>query len=235
VGLQFTGSASPPRESGSKKWSGQINRIGLLLGAILEARRNVPARRAALVAISGIDASGKGYVTAKLAEAARANGMRIAMINIDGWLNLPHVRFSQVHPAGHFYLHAIRFDEMFAQLVFPLRDQRSLSIEMDFVEETATEYRRQVCVFEEVEVILLEGIYLLKRAFQNYYDLSFWIDCSFETALQRAIARGQEGLPAEATLKAYRSIYFPAQEIHFAQDDPRRAATAIINNDPLLR
>jgi uridine kinase len=106
---------------------------------------------------------------------------------------------------------------------------------MDFAEETAIEYRRQVCAFAEVDVILLEGIYLLKRAFQNYYDLSFWIDCSFETALQRAIARGQEGLRPQATIEAYRSIYFPAQEIHFAQDDPRRAATATINNDPLLR
>ena len=205
-----------------------------MLGAILEARRNAPASRATLVAISGIDASGKGYVTAKLAEAARANGMRVATINIDGWLNLPHVRFGKVHPAEHFYHHAIRFEEMFAQLVFPLRDQRSLSIEMDFAEETATKYRSQVYAFENVDVILLEGIYLLKRAFQNYYDLSFWIDCSFETALQRAMARGQEGLPPEATLKAYRSIYFPAQEIHFAKDDPKRAATAIINNDPLL-
>jgi hypothetical protein len=58
----------------------------------------------------------------------------------------------------------------------------------------------------------LEGIYLLKRAFQNYYDLSFWIDCSFETALDRAIVRGQEGLSREKALKAYRTIYFPADQ-----------------------
>ena len=76
--------------------------------------------------------------------------------------------------------------------------------------------------------------YLLKRAFQDYYDLSVWIDCTFETALERAIARGQEGLPAAATITAYRTIYFPAQEIHLDRDDPQGAATARLDNDPRL-
>jgi uridine kinase len=105
---------------------------------------------------------------------------------------------------------------------------------MDYAEETATIYRKQLYEFKDIDIILLEGIYLLKRQYQTYYDLSFWIDCTFETALERALARGQEGLPPEATIKAYRSIYFPAQEVHFAQDEPKRAASAIITNDPRL-
>jgi hypothetical protein len=49
-------------------------------------------------------------------------------------------------------------------------------------------------------VIVVEGIYLLKRAF----------------------------------LAHDRTIYFPAQEIHFARDDPRSEANAIVANDPRL-
>jgi len=201
---------------------------------ILEIRRRIPAKRCALIAVTGIDASGKGYLAAKLAEMLRRAGLRIANINIDGWLNLPHVRFNQTNPAEHFYLNAIRFEDTFTQLILPLRERRSLRVEMEFAEETATAYRRQAWQFEDIDIILLEGIYLLKRAFQSYYDLSFWIDCSFETALERAIDRAQEGLPAEETIKAYRTIYFPAQEIHFLRDHPRAAANAIINNDPRL-
>lgn len=123
---------------------------------------------------------------------------------------------------------------MFRQLVFPLRDSGSLRIEMDYAEETATIYRKQLYEFKDIDIILLEGIYLLKRQYQTYYDLSFWIDCTFETALERALARGQESLPPEATIKAYRTIYFPAQEVHFAENEPKRAASAIITNDPRL-
>lgn len=203
-----------------------------VLEQILGKRASVPAQRSMLVAITGIDGCGKGYLTTQILKQLAAQGVSAGMISVDGWLNLPHVRFDRSNPAEHFYLHAIRFDEMFGQLVLPLRDRRSLRLEADYAEETTSEYRRHTYEFEDLDVILLEGIYLLKRPFQAYYDLSVWIECSFETALERAIARAQEGLIPKATAEAYRTIYFPAQEIHFRRDDPRHAATLIVNNDP---
>ena len=205
-----------------------------VVSQILDARRSVPAQRSVLAAITGIDGCGKGYVTARIVNALQAKGIRAAGINIDGWLNLPHKRFTAPNPAEHFYLHALRFEELFVQLILPLRDQRSLRIEADFAEETATEYRRHLYEFVDIDVIALEGIYLLKRTFLAYYDLSIWIECSFETALERAIARAQEGLPPEDTVRAYRTIYFPAQEIHFQRDNPKAAAMVIVNNDARL-
>jgi len=53
-----------------------------------------------------------------------------------------------------------------------------------------------------------------KREFQRNYDLSFWVSCSFETALAIVVARAQEGLTPAEKVKAYRTIYCPAQEIH---------------------
>ena len=88
--------------------------------------------------------------------------------------------------------------------------------------------------FDDVDVIALEGIYLLKCAFQAYYDRSIWIECGFKTALERATSRRQEGLPAEETIRDYRTIYVPAQEIHFQRDDPKGVADLIVNNDARL-
>ncbi len=201
---------------------------------ILDARRSIPSQRSVLAAISGIDGCGKGHVTAQIVDALQTKGVRAVTISIDGWLNLPNRRFDASNPAEHFYLHAIRFEEMFAQLILPLRDHRSLRIVADYAEETATEYRRHVYEFEDVDVIALEGIYLLKRAFRAHYDLSVWIECSFDTALERAIPRAQEGLSPEETIRAYRTIYFPAQEIHFQRDDPKAGATLIVNNGTRL-
>jgi hypothetical protein len=39
---------------------------------VIATRREIPPSRAVVVAISGIDASGKGYVTGLLAEAVQA-------------------------------------------------------------------------------------------------------------------------------------------------------------------
>ena len=209
-----------------------MTEISRMVEAILAKRESVPLERSALVAITGIDGAGKGYLTERVVSQLRRRGRKTFSFNVDGWLNLPDKRFNRDAPAGHFYEHAIRFDEMFRQLILPLRNTRECHVVADFAEETASEYGKHTYHFENVDIVLLEGIYLLKRAYRSYFDLSFWVDCTFETALERALERGQEGLPREETTHAYETIYFPAQRIHFAEDDPHAAADIIINNDP---
>ncbi len=211
-----------------------MSNVQCIVEKICETRRHVPAHRSVLVAISGIDGCGKGYITAKILDSLKTRKLNAVAINGDGWLNLPERRFNPHNPAKHFYVNAFRFREMFTQLILPLRDRRSITIEVDFVEETASDYRKHLYEFNDVDVILLEAIYLLQPDLISYYDFAVWIDCSFETALERALARGQEGLPPQETVKAYQTIYFPAQEIHFQRDNPRSLATAIINNDPQI-
>ena len=199
---------------------------------ILDARSSISSRRSLLTAISGIDAGGKGYFTERLVGVLESKGVRVVGISVDAWLNLN--RFDASDPPEHYYNNAIRLEEMFADTILPLRDNRSLRVEIDYAEETSTEYRRRVLEFKDVDVIILEGIYLLKRVFMAHYDLSIWIECSFETALERAISRGQEGLPPEETIRDYRTIYVPAQEIHFLRDNPKTEATLTVNNDERL-
>lgn len=202
-----------------------------LLNQIFSKVKEMPIERSLLVGISGIDAGGKGFITGKLADKVRRKGFRAAIINVDGWLNLPHIRFNPNNPAENFYHHAIRFEEMFEKLILPLRTNRSINLTADFAEETATKFRKHEYLYRDIDILLLEGIFLFKNEFKNYFDLRIWIECSFETALNRAVARSQENLSAEETAKTYETIYFPAQKIHFAKDKPRESADIIFDND----
>ena len=201
---------------------------------ILQKRAVISEARSVLVGISGIDGSGKGYVARQIEARLGQHGIAAATINVDGWLHLPEKRFDPAAPAQHFYDSAIRFDEFFAQLVKPLRDHRSVFLEADFTEETASAYRKHTYKFKNVSVILVEGIFLFKRGYRKLFDLAIWIDCSFPTALARALARSQEGLPLAGMITAYETIYFPAQRIHLDRDDPRSSADLVLNNDMYL-
>jgi uridine kinase len=203
------------------------------IDGIADAQRRVGRERATLIAISGIDASGKGHLARELAQGLRERAYRVALVGVDGWLRLPQERFNAVDTARHFYSRAIRFEEMFQHLILPLRERRSIEVQVDFTQETASSYRKEWYRFVDVDVILLEGIFLLKKDYRHQYDLSIWIECSFETALQRAVARAQEGLPPAETVRAYESIYFPAQRLHFQLDAPMRAANMVLHNDIL--
>src|SRR6516164_1034492 len=210
-------------------------RLASIVAGILEAGSRVPATRALLVGTSGIDGSGKGFVTEKLADALRTKSLNVVLISADDWLNLPYVSINPDNYAEHFYEHAIRFDEMFERLIVPLRQNREINITADCADAKATTYREQCYDFRNIDIVLLEGIFLFKPAYRHQFDLGVWIDCSFKCALERAIERGQEGLPPAETIKAFQTIYFPAQRIHLARDNPSEGADIVFMNDSFLR
>src|SRR5213080_5428629 len=105
-----------------------LNQLDLLASRIVATRAEKSAEQAVLVGISGIDASGKGFITEKIALRLQESGWRVATINADDWLNLPEVCLSRHNPAEHFYEHAMRLDEMFNRLIVPLKEKRSISL-----------------------------------------------------------------------------------------------------------
>ncbi|MUG96912.1 hypothetical protein F7734_33055 [Scytonema sp. UIC 10036] len=65
---------------------------------ILNKRLEVQQDNSLLVAVSGIDGSGKGYITEKLIAEVNNQGVFAIAINIDPWLTLPEIRFNPENP-----------------------------------------------------------------------------------------------------------------------------------------
>jgi len=211
-----------------------LNQLDFLTSKIVAMRTEKSAALAIVVGISGIDASGKGFITEKIAKRLRESGWRVAKINADDWLNLPEVCLSRRTPGEHFYEHAMRFDKMFDQLIVPLKENRAVSLVADCADAKGKR-RKHRYAFCKIDIVLLEGIFLFKPAYRHHFDLTAWVDCSFATALKRAIGRRQEGLPPAETIRAFTTIYFPAQRIHFARDNPQGVADFFIQNDNASR
>jgi uridine kinase len=203
--------------------------VSALMGQVVAARSKVPSHRALLAGISGIDGSGKGFVTAQLVNQLRELGRNVAAVSADDWHNLPRIRRNP----EHFYECALRLRQMFEQLVMPLREQRAINMLADFADAKATVYHKQRYSFRDVDIILVEGIFLFKPSFRDYFDLKIWIDCSFVTSLQRAIVRAQEGLSPSETKRAFETVYFPAQRLHLERDQPSKHADVIFDNETL--
>lgn len=187
-----------------------------------------------VVGISGIDGAGKGYIGAQLCEQIRARGVRCELIGIDGWLAEPEQRFSDEDPGLHFLNHGIRFDEFERLLFRPL----SVTGEIDLVaQHSGPSHEAGLEDFhydlEDVEVILFEGIFLFQERFE--FDYRVWIDCTYQTALHRAIERSQEGVSEEQLRKDCETIYFAAQRFHQKRDKPREVCDLIYPNDMSLQ
>src|SRR5205809_5631804 len=144
-----------------------LNQLDSLTSKIVATRAERSAANAVLVGISGIDASGKGFITEKIAQRLQETGWRVATINADNWLNLPEVCLSRHKPAEHFYEHAMRFDKMFDQLIVPLKENRAVSFAADCADAKGNT-RKHSYKFRKIDIVWLEAPFLFKPAYRHH-------------------------------------------------------------------
>ena len=107
---------------------------------------------------------------------------------------------------------------MWEDVVLPLREARRIHRSVDACYATNAEHYLPLRFDHEgFDVLLLEGIFLFKKQYQNRFDLRVWIDCSFETTIRR----NQEQLAESEIRRDYEVNYYPAQRFHFERIIPR--------------
>lgn len=188
-----------------------------------------------IVAISGIDGSGKGYFSKQLENSFFENGISCQIISVDGWLSHPNTRFSKSNPGDNFYKNGIDLEGFKNDIILPLVNCQEVDIKR--LEYDASNSENQIERNYQIKgkrVVILEGIFLFRKDLKKLYDYKIWINTSEETSLKRALVRNQEGTSDEQTVSDFEKIYFPAQHIHNKIDSPIKAADLIIDNETNL-
>ena len=183
------------------------------------------------VAISGIDGSGKGFVAQQLQNLLEENGCRTALVSMDEWQMPKAVALMKENAAENFYHNVFRWNAFFDSFFIPLQKNRSIQLAVKHFSTPNDEVVIKKYDFSNINILLVEGIFLLKKDLAMFFDYKIWIDCSFETSLKRALQRNQEGLSNLELLNDYNTYYHPAQQYHFEKDEPRKNADTIFINE----
>lgn len=207
-----------------------MDRIQDLTDKVIAMYKMHGAPRVFTVAVSGIDAAGKGFITGRLQKELEKKGYTTAYINTDPWQHPLPVRLNRENPAQTIYDKIFRWNDLFERLVFPLQENGSIYLEIAGIHSHADIYFPLIYDYNKIDILLAEGILLLKREYLSYYDCTIWIDCSFETGLQRALARNVEKLEQEQLISDYLTYYYPAQRLHLEKDDPHHSADIVFDN-----
>lgn len=196
------------------------------------------SNKALIVAISGIEGGGKRILTEKIAEALRLENITVAIVHGDDWEASESVRFNVMNSPEEYYLNAYRFDEMIEELILPLKLFNSVktSVSLDDVMHPRTvDYN-----FEDVDIILIEGVYLLQEAYLDLYDYTCWVESEFDAALARLAGQSNIEQSQEALVNLFELLIKPAGQYHIFTDDPKGNANSIYieeqpethNNEP---
>ncbi len=202
-----------------------FNNAAQIKSVLRDLHNQKESTKAQIIAISGIEGSGKRALAEKVAAALELEGISVAVVHTDDWESSERVRFNVMNSPEEYYLNAYRFDEMVEQLILPLKLFGTIktSVTLDDVMHPRTvEYD-----FKNIDIIIIEGVYLLQEAYLDLYDYTCWVESDFDAAFislneQKNVEQSQEAL-----VNIFERLIKPAGQYHIYTDNPQGHANSI--------
>jgi uridine kinase len=207
-----------------------------LLAYLAQAINAVEHLHPLRVAIDGIDASGKTSLANELVAPLQSLDRTIIRASLDGFHNPRSIRYRRGpdSPLGY-YMDAFDYTGLQSALLQPLgpggnRCYRTAIF--DYLTDKTLQIPWMTAGLQDI--LLFDGIFLLRPELATAWDFSIFIEVSFETALQRAIQRDLSLFDSPQTvLDRYQRRYLPAQQYYLQVNTPASRANMVIeNNDP---
>jgi len=212
--------------------------IEKLAGEIARINRPHPVR----VAIDGVDAAGKTTLADELVAPLEALGRTVIRASIDGFHNPRIIRYQagDTAPEGYYH-HSFDHKALKTALLDPLGPGGTL-----FYQRRVFDFKtdRQISAPKEQangdEILLFDGVFLLRPELVDAWDYAIFVDVSFETSLARVMHRDQYLFgDVEDVRRRYTQRYIPGQQIYLQDCQPKSKAHVVLENDdltnPILR
>lgn len=194
------------------------------LSALAKTLSAAVCSRRVLVAIDGVDGSGKTTMAIELASRIGGLGRSVVLIHVDDFMHLKQVRHrrGRTSPLGYF-LDSYDYEALIAKALRPLGPSgdgryqagitdRNLDVRVEF----------PVLSAPERAVVIVEGLFLLRDELFEFWDYSIFVASDRQSALQRKSAR--DGLIVDPNRPLGRR-YLDGQKLYLDSCQPHERAT----------
>lgn len=184
-----------------------------------------------VVAISGIDTSGKSELAQHLALHLMEQGYRIQIIHLDDFHNPRAFRYAGSDEVENYYKRTFDLNLLCRALLNPIHHRGGVKTTLKLLDLMTDQYERLISYEVHPDsIVILEGIFLFRPELRLYLNYKIWLDILETTALERIQTRDVPRF-GEAIVAKYHHKYFPAQRLYVKQYPPRRYADLIINTN----
>ncbi|MDI6100946.1 uridine kinase [Actinoplanes sp. NEAU-A12] len=181
------------------------------------------------VGVDGPDGSGKTVLAGELAGLLRERGRPVVAVSIDDFHHVRAIRYRRGRdsPEG-FWLDSYDYGRFRADVLEPFApggSRRYRPAAHDLATDAVLDHAPRQAPPDAVLVV--DGLFLHRDELAGAWDLSVFLDVPFTETARRMAAR--DGTPADPGHPGMRR-YVEAQRIYFAACDPRRRASAVVDN-----
>lgn len=204
-----------------------MTEVESIVAALVSVQTPHPIR----VGIDGFCASGKTTLADALATKLCAAGRRPIRVSGDDFQNPPEIRWQlgPDSPEG-FCSFQINYEALKSMLLDPLGPGGNRRFRTTWFDVRTSEPNvSPELTADPTDVLLLDGLFLHSAPLRGCFEFTVFIATPFDTCLQRALDRNQEGASSRAKLEElYRVKYIPGFSLYLSESHPAEQASVVV-------
>lgn len=199
------------------------------MGVFAEIVAATPALdRPALIAVDGVDGSGKTTFASRLISAYHDAGRRTVVVHADDFLNPRKVRYrlGRASPLG-FFLDSVDLAALRQKVIDPVRADGETIVVEHFDHSADCPLATDPVGIDANTVVIVEGMFLHRDEMYGLWDYSVFLDVPFEVSVGRMAERdGSHPVPSHPS----NHRYVGGQTLYFSRCAPWARASVVVDN-----
>lgn len=201
--------------------------LGLIASNILSIKSSLPL----LIGVDSKDASGKTTFANNLSSTLQKRTDReIIRVSLDDFFQPRSVRSRQENQASGCYEDTFNIKGIIGHLFASIKTDGTYTAKI-FDYETDSSVKIKSTRASLNAVFVIDGVFLQRPEFREYWDYTILLDVSDDTAIKRGSIRDTSRIGnIEAARQKYIDRYIASQNIYYDECNPREKANIIIDN-----
>jgi uridine kinase len=176
-----------------------------------------------ILGIDGLSRSGKTTLTKKVVQHLKDKNIPVCLFHIDDYIVEKKKRYNTGYEEWYEYYN-LQWDikwlkeNLFQQL------KKSKELQLFTYDYGSDTQRLEITEIPDTGVIIIEGVFLQRKDWRNFYDIIIYLDCSREMRFNR------ESEATQSNIEKLQNRYWKAEDYYTEVETPLAQATLVIQN-----
>ncbi|OQR57120.1 kinase [Bacillus sp. CDB3] len=174
-----------------------------------------------ILGVDGLSRSGKTTLVKELEEDMKKSGIPFHIFHIDDHITERNKRYNTGFAEWYEYYN-LQWDIEWLQQNLFQKLQSDMQLELPYYHDETDTCEMKEIHLPLVGVIIVEGVFLQRKEWRNFFYYMVYLDCSRETRFLRESEETQKNLPK------FQSRYWKAEEYYLEKELPEKRADVVI-------